>query len=265
MLAMLPTWRTVSSESVTDVRQREQRFHDALADSLRPADLGPRPLDELEEAMFERLGTLAGRDVLDLGCGIGDLTLHALQRGATLTALELSPRLAEITRERAAALGGESCRVVVAPAEATGLPDGSFDVILGRWIIHHLDVEAAAREVSRMLRPGGTAMFIETSSLNPLLRFARNHLVGRFGIPRFGTPDEHPLGKAEYAMLSRTFKTFRLDAPFFYFFEVGHRHLPHRLKRPAVRACARWLDRQVWRWLPPLRRYSFWVLIEGRA
>lgn len=247
-----------------EARQREQIFHDALADSLRPNDLGPRPLDELEQALFEELGSLAGRDVLDLGCGIGDLSLHALQRGATVTALDLSPRLAEITRERVAAIGCDA-QVVAAPAEASGLPDDSFDVVLGRWIIHHLDVATAARELSRLLRPGGKAVFIETSSLNPLLRFARNHLVGRFGIPRFGTADEHPLGKEHYDALSREFKSFRVDAPFFYFFVLADRHTPERLKRPAIKAATQWLDRQIWRWLPALRRYSFWVLIVGRT
>src|SRR5207245_1112983 len=97
---------------------------------------------------------------------------------------------------------GMPVEFLVAPVEQTGLPSESFDVVAGKWILHHADVKLAACEVRRVLKKGGKGVFAENSGLNPILGFARTHLAGRLGIPRYGTDDEHPLTSADFAFFA---------------------------------------------------------------
>jgi hypothetical protein len=76
-----------------------------------------------------------------------------------------------------------------------------FDRIAGRYVLHHLDLDAAVPALAAALAPGGRAAFLETMSTNPLLRLARRILVGRLGVPRYGTADERPLGRRDLAQL----------------------------------------------------------------
>jgi SAM-dependent methyltransferase len=200
---------------------------------------------------MDALGPLEGRRVLELGCGAGDLSMELLRRGARLTAIDISPRMVELARSRA-----EGATFVVAPAEETGLPDESFDIVVGKWVLHHVDVEAAAREVHRLLRPGGRAVFFENQDRNPLLRLARRRLWGLRRLHWVGTEDEHPLTGADFDALGRTFSSARLSYPSFYFFEALSRALGHRLGSLLKR-----LDSLVWRHLPPARRWSWHVLV----
>jgi SAM-dependent methyltransferase len=192
-----------------------------------------------------------GLSVLELGCGAGGLSLQLLQRGAHLTALDFAPRMVELARRRA-----PEARFLVAPAEDTGLPDGAFDRVVGKWVLHHVDVAGAAAEVRRLLRPGGRAVFFENQDRNPLLRLARSRLWGSRRLHWVGTSDELALTAADFATLRRTFGEVELAYPSFYFFEALSRALGHRAHRPLAR-----LDDLVWRRLPAARPWSWHVLV----
>ena len=162
--------------------------------------------------------------------------------------------MVELARSRA-----HGVSFVVAPAEETGLPDASFDLVVGKWVLHHVDVVAAAAETHRLLSPGGRAVFFENQDRNPLLRLARRRLWGTRPLEWDGTRDEHPLTGADFDTLARTFDRVELSYPSFYFFEALSRALGHRFHRPLAG-----LDALVWRMLPPARRWSWHVLISCR-
>jgi ubiquinone/menaquinone biosynthesis C-methylase UbiE len=191
--------------------------------------------------------------VLELGCGAGDLSLQLVRRGARLTAIDVSPGMIELARRRA-----PEARFLVAPAEQTGLPDESFELVVGKWVLHHVDVAAAATEIRRVLRPGGRAVFFENQDRNPLLRLARGKLWGTRRLNWVGTRDEQPLTAADFATLRRTFGTVELAYPSFYFFEALSRALGHRAHRPLRR-----LDDLVWHHLPAVRPWSWHVLVAA--
>jgi ubiquinone/menaquinone biosynthesis C-methylase UbiE len=194
---------------------------------------------------------VAGLRVLELGCGAGNLSLELLRRGARLTSIDVSPGMIELARRRA-----PGARFLVAPAEETGLPDGSFERVVGKWILHHVDVAAAAAEVRRVLRPDGRAVFFENQDRNPLLRLARSRLWGARRLNWVGTRDERPLTAADIDTLRRTLGAVELSYPSFYFFEALSRALGHRVHGPLAR-----LDELVWRRLPAARPWSWHVLV----
>lgn len=238
---------------------RERVFHDALAQQLDAATLPPADPTEIDGAIMAAAGVAAGTRVLDLGCGQGDLTLALLARGAVVTSLDLSAGILDVARQRIALYAeGRTATFVAAPVECTGLPAASFDVIVGRWILHHVDILAAAAELARILAPGGRAVFLENSGANRVLILARNHVAGRFGIPMFGTKDERPLTADDWRVLESSFSYVRGEFPIVDVFELLNRQV-FRYRFRHIASVCRGLDRLIGRsWL---RKYSYRVLV----
>ncbi len=113
---------------------------------------------------------LAGRDagaarLLDLGCGAGRFLGEVKDNWSSLeaTALDLSP--AYLGKARANLGRWKDITYVEANAEATGLPDASFDVITAIYLFHELPPavrKIIAKEISRLLKPGGTLIQVDT-------------------------------------------------------------------------------------------------------
>jgi len=198
--------------SATDRLDSEQVFHDRQA--LRRADTFRRDPERLrvdDEAWldhetwispaFTALGDVAGLCVLDYGCGHGMASVVLAQRGAHVTAFDLSPGYLAEARARAEA---NDVRIAFLCANAEHLPfaDSSFDRIWGNAVLHHLDLGRAARELRRVLRPGGRAVFCEPWGGNPLLNWAR----ARLPYPgKSRTPDERPLRPRDLRPLREVF------------------------------------------------------------
>ncbi len=240
--------------------EREREFHDHLAVDLDATRMPKMPLADLDAAMLTAAAVGPGLRVLDLGCGSGDLTLHLVATGADVVALDLSPGMIEVARRRVEMFGdGAMATFLAAPVEETGFPDARFDVIVGRFILHHLDVGVAATEIARILRPGGRAIFAENSGRNRLLMLARRHIAGRLGVPRLGTEDEHPLSTADVAAIGSAFACIGLRYPVFEFLTIFDRQVL-RFRHPRVSRVLKAGDRLIGR-VPALARYSFRVVV----
>jgi ubiquinone/menaquinone biosynthesis C-methylase UbiE len=116
--------------------------------------------------------------------------------------------LIQLARERLAANGvHETARFVVGSAHDTPFPNDSIDVVFGIAILHHLDLELVSREVHRILKPGGRAIFQEPVRNSALLRFVRRLIPYR--APDI-SPFERPLTDAELRQFARRFAAMRM-------------------------------------------------------
>jgi SAM-dependent methyltransferase len=110
--------------------------------------------DEFFERVFTE-GIIKTEDSLvDLGTGTGTLARGFAQRGCDVIGLDISAQLLE----RAKDLSEQAGLIVdfrFAKAEATGLPDNSFDIVSAGQCWHWFDRPAAATEIMRILKPGG--------------------------------------------------------------------------------------------------------------
>jgi SAM-dependent methyltransferase len=248
----------------TERRLAEQLFHDRQAAARAAA----RPELRFEDAeyldhetwvrpAFERLGPLRGKSALDYGCGHGMAAVVLARAGADVTAFDLSPGYVKETSERARA---NRMKVNALAADGEDLPfaDASFDAVWGNAILHHLDLAKAGRELFRVLKPGGVAVFCEPWGGNPALAFARRHLPYP-GKDR--TVDERPLTRQDLAPLRGIFPVVKVEG--FQFFSMLGRAWRTR-RANGQRSPLDILDRAALRLCPPLGNWCRYVVIELR-
>jgi ubiquinone/menaquinone biosynthesis C-methylase UbiE len=169
-----------SAEHLAEVEQRflaESWF--AQADGAPPYS-GLIPFDEL-----------AGKDVLEIGCGTGVHARLLAAAGASVVAVDLTPTAVELTRRRLT-LHGLEADVREADAEHLPFPDRSFDFAWSWGAIHHsADTGRVIAEIARVLRPGGrlALMVYHRNSITFWLNYVLFRGVLQGGL-RHETPDE---------------------------------------------------------------------------
>lgn len=159
------------------------------------------------QIMFDWLGDITNKRVLELGCGPGDYTIMLARRGALVTAIDIAPSSLFVTNQRVKA---NSIKGTVdtgwMAAERLAFPDGYFDFVLGFGLLHHANPVLLAPEVRRVLRSGGRALFREPLGTNPLLHFVREYVPYR---SKHRSPNENPLSFTDIKNFGYHFSTMR--------------------------------------------------------
>ena len=138
-------------------------YQDEHGDFLGDADLLWCP-EGLREADVHLLGDVAGRDVLEIGCGAGQGARWLVGAGARVTALDVSYAQLLESRRLDDRTGTRVVRTVQADAQWLPLAGGRFDLVVSAFgAIPFVAVRARTmRECARVLRPGGRLVFSVT-------------------------------------------------------------------------------------------------------
>jgi SAM-dependent methyltransferase len=160
---------------VTEAFELNRRAWDAASDAYQArhgAQLAASPqawgIWSLPEAELGLLGDVAGRDVLEYGCGAAQWAIALAKRGARVTGLDNSARQLEHARAAAAA-AGVAVEFIHAPGEATPFAAGRFDLVFcDHGAMSFAAPEATIPEVARILRPGGAFVFSVEHPLHAL-------------------------------------------------------------------------------------------------
>ena len=175
-----------------------------------------------QQLVRRRLG-LTGGEVLSVGCGWHPGRHLFPSPEFRMTGVELDPQVVDALVE-----AGEIDEGIAGKAGELQLPDGSFDVVLYRLVLHHIAYQGPLApcfaEAGRLLRPGGALVAVEPGLWHPI--GAALALANRAGLGTLvhGTPDDIPLsprsleGEARAAGLEPelhavTFGWRRLPAP----------------------------------------------------
>src|SRR5689334_17124983 len=103
--------------------------------------------------MIDLAGDVAGRRILDAGCGSGPLSAALRAKGAVVTGFDGSPAMVELARQR---LGDDVALHVADLSRPLPFPDGAFDDVVMSLVLHYLrDWTAPLAELRRVLKPGG--------------------------------------------------------------------------------------------------------------
>jgi SAM-dependent methyltransferase len=123
---------------------------------------------QIAEDELQIIGDVAGKDVLELGCGAAQWSILLAERGARPVGLDNSERQLEHARAAAKAAGLDF-PLVHASAEVVPLPDASFDVVFcDHGALSWADPYRVVPEAARLLRPGGLLAFSTTSPIASL-------------------------------------------------------------------------------------------------
>lgn len=126
------------------------------------------------------LDRIAGKRVLEIGCGMGLHTEMMLRAGARLSAIDLSPASVAATRARLA-LKGLDGDVREMDGERLGFADGTFDLVWAWGVVHHSErTGRILQEIERVLKPGGEArlMVYHLGGMSAYLSIVRRYLLG---------------------------------------------------------------------------------------
>jgi ubiquinone/menaquinone biosynthesis C-methylase UbiE len=193
------------SESSDDLarKERERTFHNRVfADDSR-ADLGR--FYSVAQPSYDRFRDLIvaraeGQVVLEYGCGPGTYAFQLARRAVRVVGIDISEVAIGIARERAAACRADNTEFHAMDAENLTFRDSTFDLVCGRSILHHLNLEKSFQAIARVLKPGGSALFLEPLGHNAAIRRYRSLT------PAMRTEDEHPLLKRDFLLARRFFE-----------------------------------------------------------
>ncbi len=120
---------------------------------------------QIPESELEVLGDVAGKDILEFGCGAAQWSIALAKAGARPVGLDLSDRQLEHAR-RLMAEAGVEFPLINASAEAVPLPDRSFDIVFcDHGAMNFADPYRTVPEAARLVRPGGLFAFSHGSPI----------------------------------------------------------------------------------------------------
>ncbi len=171
---------------------------------------GPLRRIYAKEFLFEFLGDLAGKHVLDLGCGEGCNSVLLAKRGARVTGIDVSPKSVELAAARAEANEVDKrCQFICAPIDSATVPASSFDVIWINDLLHHIipELDRMLPRIRAWCKPKARLAINEPVSLSRFLRRIRPLIP----VPLEATPDERPLEIDELRKISAHFPELKFQ------------------------------------------------------
>jgi 2-polyprenyl-3-methyl-5-hydroxy-6-metoxy-1,4-benzoquinol methylase len=271
-----PDYQDLSAMAPSERAEGQERWNEI--GSARRLDIERNPARYLISAcpvrdrefygdLLELVSPLPGKDLLELGFGRGELSVWLAQQGARVTAVDLGQELVSAAAALAK-LNGVSCDFRQGNvSELRGIPPDQFDVVAGIAILHHLpqsEVRRSLSECHRVLKPGGLAVFAEPVENSRWFDLAQNLFPAGRKNSAYYRPsilnrrrwrayvealDDRTMTDQE--LLSASQELFRTA-------RVSNYGLLIRLSRvlgPSSVPPLKAIDRFLFRFLPPLRRY----------
>jgi len=203
------------------------------------------------------LGDLKGKTVLDLGCGLGEVSVYFAMLGASVTASDLSPGMCAAAT-KLADLNGVNINTHVASSESLGLAKNlKFDVIYAGNMLHHVDISTTLEQLLPHLAPNGKFVSWDPVAYNPIINVYRKIAM------EVRTEDEHPLLRKDIGAISKHFNQIQIrfywltTLIIFIIMALGQRRNPNKERywKSVVQEAPKW------RWLyEPLEKFDTWLM-----
>ena len=189
-------------KKLTEINEREIKFHNELHSkkSGRKENIFYKAIHNMYLDFFNYLkNNTENKNILDFGCGVGSITEQvASQNPSRITGIDIS----EVSIKKAK-VNAEKLKLKidykVDNCENSSIESNSFDLIYGSGILHHLKLESSVREINRLLKKGGTMVFMEPLGTNPLINLYRKLT------PNSRTSDDHPFVKEDFDFLNKVY------------------------------------------------------------
>lgn len=159
-------------------REKEERIHFNSMAELYDAKYGynneftqykiVKKINKTVKAINENLHTKK-HNILEIGCGTGVYTKFLARKlpESKITGLDISKNMITLARKKCRRL--KNVNFICKSFYESGLQKEKFDVVIGFYTLHHLNIEKTAKEIFRILKDGGLSLFYEPNILNPLV------------------------------------------------------------------------------------------------
>ena len=197
---------------LNDHNLREKEFHNRLQSKSkgRFENVFYKAILNAWEDFYDHLRlNVINSEVLDYGCGVGPVIEKVLKfNPKKLTGIDISDISILKAKEKFQKTESK-VELLVDNCENTKFRDNKFDLVYGLGILHHLKISNCISEISRILKPGGSIIFIEPLGTNPLIN------LYRYITPGARSKDEHPLIRKDFELIKSKFK--KIDLKFYGF------------------------------------------------
>jgi len=207
--------------------------------------------------MFDFLGPLEDRTILDLGCGVHPTPIYFALAGAKqVYACDVSSKAVAYVRTLAEQHGvADQVKVIECAAEQLPFDDEHFDLAHGEAVLHHLRLPLAGPEIARVMKEGGKGGFKDPLGQNPVFEWARDYLLYKGKDPAKGT--DAPLRFRDIETFGQSFAEYSYRG--FGLTAAPTAFLRRRRNSEVVRMAHR-VDGLVLRVLPFLQRFCQYVV-----
>ena len=189
--------------SLTDKNIREKEFHNKLQSNSkgRFENIFYKAIGHAWHDYYDKLSFLSNNsDILDYGCGIGPTIEKVINYNPKkITGIDISDISINKAKEKFKN-SNIKIELLVDNSEKTKFANNQFDLVYGLGILHHLEFSKCLDEILRVLKPGGSLIFVEPLGTNPIINLYRKLT------PKSRSIDEHPFTGKDLELLKSKYK-----------------------------------------------------------
>ena len=191
-----------NSMSLTKKNLREKDFHNELQSKPkgRFENIFYKAIANIWDDFYERLKKNArNSEVLDYGCGVGPSIIAVSNyQPKKIIGIDISEISIKKAKDKTKYLGS-MVELQVDNCEKTSFENNRFDLVYGHGILHHLEFSKCLDEILRILKPGGSLIFVEPLGTNPIINLYRKLT------PKSRSIDEHPFTDRDLTLLKNKY------------------------------------------------------------
>jgi len=239
--------------------KQEKSYHNEIFSENNPRDevIGFYSIDRQKTNFINKLINTYSKNasVLEYGCGVNCSAFSIAELSDNVTGIDISDVAVEKNNEQAIKIGIQDIlKFYVMDAHDLGFNDSYFEFIYGNSILHHLNIEKAYGQISRVLKADGHVVFCEPLKYNPFI------WLFRALTPHLRTKDEHPLSIKDLRFAHKFFGT----VDFHYFSLFTLLAIPFKNKKAfnSILGFFERLDKAAFKWFPFLKKYSWMVVMD---
>ena len=206
---------------------------------------------------------LKNKKILIVAVGTGKEVVRAARMGAEVYGIDISSNAAK-NAENMLEANNLTGTIKVGDGAATDFEDKFFDIIWGSAVLHHLDHEKFSIELERILKPGGSVIFVdEPTFFNPFIKFAYETLYGKgkenrrrkfLFFTRRGDEFEKPIDSYDLSFYEKNFTIERIPHHFMMLEKISHAIFMWNDK---IHKIFRSLDLVLIKIMPSLKKYGY--------